>query len=46
MVKIEHQTLEYYHVYLLGNIKFTGYTVNHIDTRKLKICKAKVNFKN
>ena len=35
MVKIERQTFLYYHVYLLRDIKFTGYVANHFDTRKL-----------
>ena len=37
MVKIERQTFLYYHVYLLRDMKFTGYVANHFDTRKLHL---------
>ena len=40
-VKIECQTFPYYHVYLLRDIKFTGYVVNHFDTRKLPFARQK-----
>ena len=32
MVKIERKTFVYYHVYLLRDIKFTGYVANHFHT--------------
>ena len=35
MVKTERQAFLYYRVYLLRDIKFTGYVANHFDTRKL-----------
>ena len=34
MMKIECRTFLYYHVYLLPDIKFTGYVANHFDTCK------------
>ena len=34
MVRIKCQIFVYYHVYLLQDIKFTGYVANHFDTRK------------
>ena len=33
--------LLYYHVYLLRDIKFTGYVANHFDTRKLTFARQK-----
>ena len=41
MVKIEHQTFVYYHVYLLRDIKFTGYVANLSDTRKFTFVRQK-----
>ena len=41
MVKIEQQTFLYYRVYLLWDIKFTGYVVNNCNTRKLTFAKQK-----
>ena len=41
MVKIECQTYVYYHVHLLGYIKFAGYVTNHFDTDKLTLVKKK-----
>ena len=41
MVKIDSQTFLYYHVYLLRDIKFTGYVANHFDTRKLTFARQK-----
>ena len=35
MVKIERQAFLYYHVYLLRDIKFTGYVASHFDIHKL-----------
>ena len=35
MLKIECQTFEYRHVYLLLHIKFTRYLASHFDTGKL-----------
>ena len=37
MVKTERQTLVYYHVCLLRDIKFTGYVANHFDTLNLHL---------
>ena len=34
-MKIERQAFLYYYVYLLRDIKFTGYVVNHFGTCKL-----------
>ena len=34
-MKIERQTFLYYHMYLLQDIKFTGYVANHFDNPKL-----------
>ena len=41
MVEIEPQTLLYYHVYLLWDIKFTVYIANNFDTRKLTFAREK-----
>ena len=41
MVKLDSQTFPYYHVYLLRDIKFTGYVANHFDTRKLTFARQK-----
>ena len=41
MVKTEHQTLVYYHVCLLRDMKFTGYVANHFDTRKFTFGRQK-----
>ena len=41
MLKVECQTL-YYHVYLLRDIKFTGYVANHFDTSKLTFVTKKL----
>ena len=35
MVNLERQTFLYYHVYLLQDIKLTGYAANNCDNRKL-----------
>ena len=40
MVKIERETFVY-HVYLLWDIKFTGYTANHFDTHKFTFLRQK-----
>ena len=44
MVKIECQTFVYYHVYLLWNIKFTGYIAIHFDTHKFTFAWQKSTF--
>ena len=36
-VKIQRQTFVYHHVYLLRDIKFTGYVANHFDARKFTL---------
>ena len=36
MVKIDPQTFAYYDVYFLGDIIFTGYVANHLDTYKFR----------
>ena len=41
MVKIERQAFVYYHVYLLRDIKLTGYVANHFDTRNFTFAKQK-----
>ena len=41
MVKIERQAFVYYHVYLLRDIKLTGYVANHFDNRNFTFAKQK-----
>ena len=41
MVKIERKTFVYYHIYLLRDMKFTGYVANHFDTLKLTFTRQK-----
>ena len=41
MVKTEPKTFVYCYVYLLRDIKFTGYIANHFDTQKLTFTRQK-----
>ena len=40
-MEVEHQTFLYYHMYLLPEIKFTGYVANFFDTRKWTFTRQK-----
>ena len=39
-MEIERQTIKYYHMYLLRNIKLVGYVANNLGTRKLTFGKS------